>query len=177
MHLALGAPADVMAVATSSGSERMRTTSAVSTATSVPAPMAMPTSACASAGASLTPSPTIATLRPCCCSSVTFAALSAGSTSAMTSSLESRQIKSARLRGVHDGLRQRVFAVALGGGDEAQRLMFVDAVGGGDGDHLGLAARQRAGLVEHDGIEGGACSSAIACLNRMPRWAQGRAPP
>ena len=33
-----------------------------STATSVPAPMAMPTSAVASAGASLTPSPTIATL-------------------------------------------------------------------------------------------------------------------
>ena len=50
--------------ATSSGSERMSTTSAVSMATSVPAPMAMPTSAWASAGASLTPSPTIATRRP-----------------------------------------------------------------------------------------------------------------
>ncbi len=34
-------------------------------ATSVPAPIAMPTSARASAGASLTPSPTIATPRPC----------------------------------------------------------------------------------------------------------------
>ena len=37
-----------------------------STATSVPAPMAMPTSAVASAGASFTPSPTMATLRPPC---------------------------------------------------------------------------------------------------------------
>ena len=37
------------------------TTSAESIATSVPAPMAIPTSARASAGASLTPSPTIAT--------------------------------------------------------------------------------------------------------------------
>ncbi len=40
--------------------------SAVSTATSVPAaPIAMPTSASASAGASLIPSPTIATFSPC----------------------------------------------------------------------------------------------------------------
>src|SRR5262249_51363945 len=52
------------AVATSRGSERMRTTSAVSIATSVPAPIAIPTSAWASAGASLIPSPTIATRRP-----------------------------------------------------------------------------------------------------------------
>ena len=37
---------------------------ALSIATSVPVPMAMPTSACASAGASLIPSPAIATLRP-----------------------------------------------------------------------------------------------------------------
>ena len=76
-------------VATSSGSERIRTTSAVSTATSVPAPMAMPTSACASAGASLTPSPTIATRRPARWSSATRSALSPGRTSAMTSSMPS----------------------------------------------------------------------------------------
>ena len=37
---------------------------ALSIATSVPVPMAMPTSAAASAGASLTPSPAIATMRP-----------------------------------------------------------------------------------------------------------------
>ena len=39
----------------SRGSERMRTTSAVSIATSVPAPIAIPRSDCASAGASFTP--------------------------------------------------------------------------------------------------------------------------
>jgi hypothetical protein len=41
----------VIAAATSSGSERISTTSAVSTATSVPVPIASPTSACARAGA------------------------------------------------------------------------------------------------------------------------------
>ena len=41
-----------------------KTTFVVSTATSVPAPMAIPMSAWASAGASLTPSPTIATCLP-----------------------------------------------------------------------------------------------------------------
>ena len=40
-------------------------TPALSIATSVPVPIAMPTSAAASAGASLTPSPAIATTRPC----------------------------------------------------------------------------------------------------------------
>ena len=51
---------------------------AVSMATSVPAPMAMPRSACASAGASLTPSPTIATNLPSSCSCLTSSALSCG---------------------------------------------------------------------------------------------------
>jgi hypothetical protein len=41
-----------------------RVTPALSIATSVPVPMAIPTSAAASAGASLTPSPAIATTRP-----------------------------------------------------------------------------------------------------------------
>ena len=50
----------------------MSTTSAVSMATSVPAPMATPISAWARAGASLTPSPTMATLRPSACSSATL---------------------------------------------------------------------------------------------------------
>ena len=43
------------------------TTSPASAATSVPPPTARPTSALASAGASLMPSPTIATRRPCAC--------------------------------------------------------------------------------------------------------------
>ena len=41
---------------------------ALSIATSVPVPIAMPTSACASAGASLMPSPAMATTRPSACS-------------------------------------------------------------------------------------------------------------
>ena len=57
--------------------------------------------------------------------------------------------------GLDDGLGERVLAVALGGRDEAQHLVLVDAVGGRDGDDLGLAAGQRAGLVEHDGVERG----------------------
>ena len=61
------------------------TTSAEEIATSVPAPIAIPTSARASAGASLMPSPTIATLRPAACFSRTMRSLSCGRTSAMTS--------------------------------------------------------------------------------------------
>ena len=63
-------------------------TSAPSLAMSVPAPMARPTSARASAGESLMPSPTMATLWPLSCSSRTWRSLSAGSTSAITASLE-----------------------------------------------------------------------------------------
>ena len=47
---------------TSVSFEFIRTTSAESIATSVPAPIAIPVSALVSAGASLMPSPTIATL-------------------------------------------------------------------------------------------------------------------
>lgn len=60
------------------------TTSAASMATSVPVPMAMPTSAMARAGESLTPSPTMATTFPACCSCSTLATLWEGSTSANT---------------------------------------------------------------------------------------------
>ena len=52
-------------------------------------------------------------------------------------------------------LRERVLAVALGGRDEAEHVVLVDAIGGGDGDDFGLAARERAGLVEHDGVQRG----------------------
>src|SRR5215218_3184571 len=52
--------------------------SEASIATSVPVPIAIPRSACASAGASLTPSPTIATTSPASCSRRTSAALSPG---------------------------------------------------------------------------------------------------
>ena len=61
--------------------------SEASMATSVPVPIARPRSAWASAGASLTPSPTIATTRPSSWRRLTTSTLSAGSTSAMTSSM------------------------------------------------------------------------------------------
>jgi hypothetical protein len=52
-----------MASATSAGSPRISVMPAACMATSVPVDMAMPTSAAASAGASLMPSPTMATTR------------------------------------------------------------------------------------------------------------------
>ena len=63
----------------------INTTSAASIATSVPAPIAIPVSAPVSAGASLIPSPTIATL-PCSFSLRIALALPSGKTPAITSS-------------------------------------------------------------------------------------------
>ena len=58
-------------------------TPAASLLTSVPVmPMAMPTSAFFSAGASLTPSPVMATTSPRCCQAATTRSLSAGDTRA-----------------------------------------------------------------------------------------------
>ncbi len=79
-----------MTATASSGLDRTSTMSAVSTATSVPAPMAMPTSAWASAGASLTPSPVMATTSPRAWTSLTLRAFSWGRTSANTSSIPIR---------------------------------------------------------------------------------------
>ncbi len=59
---------------------------ALSMATSVPVPIAMPTSAAARAGASLTPSPAMATTWPSACRRRTTSAFCSGSTSATTSS-------------------------------------------------------------------------------------------
>jgi len=75
-----------MPAATSIRSLRTSTMSALSMATSVPAPMAIPTSARASAGASLMPSPTMATL-PVSASSRTCASLPSGRTPATTASV------------------------------------------------------------------------------------------
>ena len=61
-----------------------------SMATSVPVPIAIPTSAWASAGASLTPSPAIATILPSDWSFFIFSILSCGKTWAITSSIPTR---------------------------------------------------------------------------------------
>src|SRR5262245_10734967 len=57
----------------------------LSRATSVPDPIAIPTSACIRAGASLTPSPTMATFRPPRISVLIRSTLSSGSSSALIS--------------------------------------------------------------------------------------------
>src|SRR5688572_21485304 len=84
--LRLVARARSMAAGASSGSPRIKATPAVSIATSVPVAMAIPRSAAAKAGASLIPSPTMATVSPLPLRSTTAATLSAGSSSARTSS-------------------------------------------------------------------------------------------
>ena len=61
--------------------------SLASIATSVPAPMAIPMSAAVRAGASLMPSPTMATISPCSCRRRISWALSPGKTSARTWSI------------------------------------------------------------------------------------------
>jgi hypothetical protein len=66
---------------------RTKVMSDASIAMSVPVPMAIPTSAAASAGASLIPSPTMATTRPSLQSLSTSFALSSGRTSAKTFSI------------------------------------------------------------------------------------------
>ena len=103
-----------MTDSTERGSSLARMTPAEAMATSVPAPIAMPTSACASAGASLTPSPTIATLRPSACSSLTFAALSSGRTPAKNRSMPSSAATDAAtgfgVAGDHHDLRRRARA-------------------------------------------------------------------
>jgi hypothetical protein len=48
-----------------------------------------------------------------------------------------------------------VLAFPLGRRHEPQRLVLAHAISGCDGDYLRLAARQCAGLVEHDGVERG----------------------
>ena len=73
-----------IAVGTSMRSLRISTMSADSIATSVPEPIAIPMSACARAGASLIPSPTIATFRFSTCNFFTSFDLSCGNTSAST---------------------------------------------------------------------------------------------
>ena len=77
--------ANRMASAAERRSPRTRVMSAASMATSVPVPIARPRSAWARAAASLTPSPTMATVLPFFCRSAMTVSLSWGRTSAMTS--------------------------------------------------------------------------------------------
>ncbi len=87
-----------IAVTTSKRLFFIRTTSADSKATSVPAPMAIPTSDRAKAGASLMPSPTIATVFPCVCRFLITSPLSSGKTSAIAVSIPSSRRTASAVR-------------------------------------------------------------------------------
>ncbi len=91
-----------MAMTSSSlvGSESRSTMLAASLAADVPLFMAMPTSAWASAGASLVPSPVIATRWPSACSSRMKPILSSGFASAMKSSTPASRAMVAAVRGL-----------------------------------------------------------------------------
>ena len=108
-------------------------------ATSVPVPIAMPRSAWASAGASLMPSPTIATTLPSACSAVTLAAFCSGSTSAST-------CVDADL--ARDRLGRRPVVAGQHPDVEPERLELRDRLARlrlervGDGDHAGQLRRR-----------------------------------
>ncbi len=98
-----------IAVATTRRSSLISVTSEASMATSVPVPIAMPTSAWVRAGASLIPSPTMATTRPSAWSFFTVSILSWGSTSASTRLMPSSRrdglAPCAVVAGQHDDLK------------------------------------------------------------------------
>ena len=117
-----------MALAMPRRSPFTRVTPALCMATSVPVPMAMPTSASLRAGASLMPSPAIATCFPSARSFLTWATFPAGSISASTASRPSCL-----------GHRSGGTAVVAGEHDEFQpeRVEFGDGFGCSGFDRVG----------------------------------------
>src|ERR1700756_1187161 len=85
------------------GLESRSTMFPASLAAEVPVFIATPTSACASAGASLVPSPVIATSRPPSCSFLMSAILSSGVASARKSSTPDSSAMALAVTGDHDG--------------------------------------------------------------------------
>ena len=125
-------------------------TPALAIATSVPVPIAMPTSAAASAGASLTPSPAMATTWPSrLAGDATMACLSAGSTSASTSSMPRRRATASA-----------VVAVVAGQHDDAQ-------------SEARAGWRSASGAV---GLIGSAMAITPAACHRSRRTARSRRP-
>ena len=58
------------------------------------------------------------------------------------------------LRRTHDGLRERVLAVGLRRGGEGEDLVGIQVADRFDGGDGGFTLRERAGLVEQDGVDG-----------------------
>ena len=173
------------AVTTPRRSSRISVTSAASMATSVPEPIATPTSAWARAGASLMPSPTIATTRPSACSRVTSRAFCSGSTSATTRSMPA--CARDRLRGLarvvagehHDLEPERAQRRDRAGGLGLERVGHRDQAGALPStrdEHRRLARRRRA---RSRGVRRASTSTpALAISARFPsRTRPSTAPP
>ena len=161
-------------------SPETRVRSEASIATSVPVPIARPRSAWASAGASLTPSPAIATTRPSACRRSTTAALSEGRTSAMTSSIPTSaatawavvRLSPVSRTGRRPSSRRRATASAEVGldrvGDHEDRLDLAVPSGGDRRSDPGArrrAARRRAGRAARS-----ASPRAASGARRRPAW-------
>ena len=126
-----------MAVTRPRRSPDIRVTPADSMATSVPVPIAMPTSADASAGASLTPSPTIATACPRAWRSATAAALPSGRTSAMTRSMPAAPRDRLGGPSVVAGEHRDLETEPMELGDRLDRARLERVGDGDDGDQRG----------------------------------------
>ena len=130
--------------------------SEASIATSVPVPIAIPRSACASAGASLTPSPTIATMRPSACRRVTTSRLAGGQhlgddvvdADARRDGVGRRRVVAGQQDRAQPELAQLLHRLARARldpvGDDEQRLRRAVPAGGDRGAPLGLGRRARA---------------------------------
>jgi hypothetical protein len=81
--------------------------------------------------------------------------------------LGAQPLDAALLGRIDDRLGERMLALALDGRDQAQQLAVIEAVAS-DLDHLPLAARERAGLVEHDRVRAGGLLDRERVLEQDP---------
>ena len=154
----------LIAATTASRSARTSVMSAASMATSEPVPMAIPKPAApawARAAASLTPSPTMATLAPSPCRRATTSRLSSGSTWAITSSIPTWAAMNLAARSLSPVSRMGRSPIAL------SSLMALAVVG------LGSSRTARAARRRNDfGSDPEATSTTVAPVSSKARtWA------
>ena len=121
-------------------------TPALSIATSVPVPMAIPTCACASAGASLIPSPAMATKRPSPCKPLHDAGL------VLRQNFGDHFVN---LKFSGDGLGGRAAVAGQHHDADAVRVQLANRFGGGLLDGIGDGEQSRDFVLddhEHDGL-------------------------
>ena len=153
----------LIAATTASRSARTSVMSAASMATSEPVPMAIPKPAApawARAAASLTPSPTMATLAPSPCRRATTSRLSSGSTWAITSSIPTWAAMNLAARSLSPVSRMGRNPMAL------SSLMALAVVG------LGSSRTARAARRVSESREPAATSTTVAPVSSRARtWA------